>query len=64
MPEREDVEDECLHSGKHCRPNRCPDCGRFSSHSWTTGWVYSEDGSNEHFGGTCKVHGEWTDAAA
>ena len=58
------MNEDCLHSGEHCKPMKCPDCGRFSRHSWDTGWFGTQDGNNQYWGGTCSVHGEWSDAAA
>jgi hypothetical protein len=55
---------DCLHGGRHCKPNNCPDCGRFCSDSWTTGYYYTQNGGNEDWGGHCKVHGEWSESAA
>ncbi|AOY72068.1 hypothetical protein ARZXY2_2538 [Arthrobacter sp. ZXY-2] len=56
--------DDCLHMGEHCAPLHCPDCGRFSRHSWTTEYHYTENDGNQYWGGECVRHGEWSDAAA
>lgn len=64
-PQRVQPEDECMHlMGDHCRPLNCPDCGRFSRHSWDTGGLATQNGWNQHWGGICIKHGEWSDAAA
>lgn len=55
---------DCMHPGEHHTPFNCPDCGRFSSHSWTTGLYGTQNGLNERWGGTCGQHGEWSDSAA
>lgn len=55
---------ECLHPGHHCRPLACPDCGRYSGHSWTTELHWTENGISQQWGGTCKTHGAWSDDAA
>ena len=57
--------DDCLHPGEHVSPPcKCIECGRFSSHSWDTGWFYTPDGAQQHWGGICKIHGEWSESAA
>lgn len=43
---------------------KCPDCGRFSRHSWDTGWYGTQNGQNQDWGGTCSTHGDWSDSAA
>jgi hypothetical protein len=58
------ITDDCTHDGEHCAPLKCLDCGRFSSHSWSTGWFGTENGSNQRWGGTCSAHGEWSESAA
>ena len=55
---------DCWHPGGHSKPNKCIDCGRFSSHSWTTQWFYTENGAQQRWGGICKVHGDWEESAA
>lgn len=57
-------QDDCLHPGEHCQPNHCPDCGRYSSHSWDTGDYYTQNGWNQRWGGTCVKHGEWEESGA
>lgn len=58
------MSDECEHPGEHSRTLNCPDCGRFSAHSWDTGELYSQNGFNQYWGGACKAHGSWSEAAA
>lgn len=53
-----------MHSGEHCKPNNCPDCGRYSGHSWDTGGFSTQNGWNQYWGGICIIHGEWSDSAA
>lgn len=53
---------ECLHPGSHCRGLGCPDCGKFSAHSWMTAGHYGPDGWWQAWGGTCAEHGEWSDS--
>lgn len=55
---------DCMHPGQHCAPLRCPDCGRYSKHSWDTGPYATQNGANQHYGGECTKHGEWSDSAA
>lgn len=55
---------DCLHPGDHTRPLNCPDCGRFSAHSWQTRWFYTQNGGQQSWGGTCARHGEWSEDAA
>jgi hypothetical protein len=50
--------------GEHVRAIPCPECGKFSSHSWSTEWLYSPSGDNQYWGGTCKEHGSWMESAA
>lgn len=54
----------CDHAGEHCEPLKCPECGRYSGHSWSTSGESTENGWNQYWGGTCRTHGEWSDAAA
>ena len=56
--------DECDHPGGHASGVQCPDCGRFSAHGWDTGWFYTPDGAQQHWGGICKEHGRWFESAA
>lgn len=56
--------DDCLHPGEHVAPIQCPDCGRFSSHSWSTRPFYGPDGYDQHWGGTCKTDGAWSESVA
>ena len=52
---------ECDHPGRQYAPINCPDCGRFSAHSWS--WsTYGPDGYYASWGGTCKTHGRWSDS--
>jgi hypothetical protein len=39
----------------------CPDCGKFSRHSWTTRGMYTPDGYYQAWGGICVTHGHWSD---
>jgi len=53
---------DCVHAGSLTkRPANCPDCGRFSSHSyqWHTN---GPDGFFVMWGGTCSVHGKWSES--
>ena len=59
-----ELRDDCMHPGEHGAAIKCPDCGRFSGHSWSTGWYSTQDGGNERFGGDCSKCGEWSDSAA
>jgi hypothetical protein len=61
MSERQDCSGE--HSGYHTKtPNRCIECGRFSADSWS--WVAgTQNGTFEHWGGFCAVHGEWSESS-
>lgn len=58
------LDDDCIHAGVHCAPLNCPDCGRFSAHSWDTGGLGTQNGWNQHWGGTCRECGEWSNSAA
>lgn len=53
-----------MHPGAHAGPLHCPECGRFSSHSYDTGAFYTQNGFQQRWGGTCRVHGDWEDSAA
>jgi len=53
-----------MHPGEHCQPLHCPDCGRYSRHSWDTGGFSTQNGWNQHWGGICIKHGPWSDSAA
>lgn len=64
MAEPMALNDQCMHPGAHSSPNRCPDCARFSSHSYDTGAFYTQNGFQQRWGGVCKIHGEWEDSAA
>lgn len=56
---------DCIHGGYHTdRPTNCPDCGRFCSDAWDTGWFYTENGGQQRWGGVCKEHGSWEESAA
>ena len=57
-------EDDCLHPGEHTEPICCPDCGRFSAHSWETRGEYGPNGWDQSWGGTCKRCGEWSESVA
>lgn len=59
-----ELRDDCMHPGVHCPPNRCPDCGRFSRHSWDTGGYSTQNGWNQDWGGICGQCGEWSEQAA
>lgn len=56
--------DGCLHPGQHCAPLNCPDCGRFSRHSFDTGPFYTENGFQQCWGGDCSQCGEWSNEAS
>ena len=58
------MSDDCMHPGRHTPPIACTECGRFSSHSWDTGWFYTDNGGQQYWGGVCSLHGEWSEAAA
>ena len=55
--------DGCYHPGKHCRAIGCPDCGRFSRHSWETGPIATMDGTDYMWGGICETHGHWSESS-
>ena len=55
---------DCIHPGSHARGIQCPDCGRFCSHGWDTGWYYTQNGAQQDWGGVCKTHGDWSESAA
>lgn len=57
-------DEKCEHPGRPSRALNCPDCGRLSAHSWITKPYYGPDGFDQQWGGTCKVHGEWSESVA
>lgn len=57
--------DTCeFHGGVHTvAPNNCPDCGRFSKDSWQDLGVGTQNGTYDHWGGVCSVHGIWSESS-